>query len=96
MAYRRTLQRRIFAGRAPQMEVHYYAFGKPTERYVEPASPARPAAELISLMTKEELREMHALATRMREIQQAAGARLAAPLATAPRSTGPPAPTRAA
>jgi hypothetical protein len=89
--YRRKLERRILAGTAPQMEVllHYYAFGKPTDKFVEPAPPARPEAELISRMTKEEKREMHHLAKRRLEIQQAASVRPAAPPATAHPSAGP-------
>jgi hypothetical protein len=78
--YRRTLKRRILAGTAPHMEVllHHYAFGKPTDKYVEPAPPAPPDRELRSRMTKEELREMRGLLIRLREIRQAAGARPAA------------------
>jgi hypothetical protein len=90
--YQRTLERRILAGTAPQMEVmlHHYAFGKPpTAKYVEPAPPAPPAAELMSGMTKEEKLEIYGLVTRRREIQQAAAARSAARLATAPQSAGP-------
>lgn len=89
--YRRTLERRILAGTAPQIEVllHHYAFGKPTDKYVAPAPPARSDAEPMSRMTKEEMREIYGLATRMREIRQAAAARSAAPPATAPRSEGP-------
>lgn len=77
--------------RAPQMEVllHHYAFGKPTNKYTEPAPPAPPEAELMSRMTKEERRQMYDLATKMREIRQAAAARSAAPPATAPRSAAP-------
>jgi hypothetical protein len=75
--YRGTLERRILAGTAPHMEVllHHYAFGKPTNKYVEPAPPAPPQADL----TREEAREIYDLATRMRAIQQAAAARSAAP-----------------
>lgn len=89
--YRRTLERRILAGTAPHMEVllHQYAFGKPTDKYVEPARPAPPDRELLSRMTIEELREIRGLATRRREIEQAAAARTAALPAPAPRSTGP-------
>jgi hypothetical protein len=89
--YRRTLERRILAGTAPQMEMllHHYAFGKPTDKYVAPVPSVRSDAELMSQMTKEEVREIYGLATRMREIQQAAAARSAAPPATAPRSAGP-------
>jgi hypothetical protein len=89
--YRRTLERRILAGKAPQIEVllHHYAFGKPTDKYVEPALPARPEANLMSRMTKEEIREMYNLAKKMREIRQTAAARPAASPATAPRSAGP-------
>jgi hypothetical protein len=89
--YQRSLERRILAGTAPHMEVllHHYAFGKPTDKYVEPAAPAPPQAALMSKMTQEECLEMYDLATRMREIRQAAEARPAAPPATAPRSTGP-------
>ena len=69
------------------MEVllHHYAFGKPTDKYVAPAPPAPPDAEL----TREEARELYDLVVRMREIQQAAAARPAAPPAPAPRSAGP-------
>jgi hypothetical protein len=69
--YRRTLERRILAGTAPQIEVllHHYAFGKPTDKYVEPAPPVRSEAKLLmSRMTKEEIREMVDLARRMRVI----------------------------
>jgi hypothetical protein len=61
--YQRSLERRILAGTAPHMEVllHHYAFGKPTDKYVEPAPPAPPEAELKSRMTKEEHREMYDL-----------------------------------
>jgi hypothetical protein len=89
--YRRTLERRILAGTAPQMEVmlHHYAFGKPTAKYVEPAPPRPPEAELTLGMTNEEKLEIYGLITRRREIQQAAAARSAARLATAPQSAGP-------
>ena len=89
--YRKTLERRILAGTAPQIEVllHHYAFGKPTDKYVEPAPPARPEANLLSRMTKEERQEIYGLATRMREMRQVAAARSAAPPATAPQSAGP-------
>jgi hypothetical protein len=89
--YRRTLERRILAGTAPQMEVllHHYAFGKPTDKYVEPAPPARPEAEPMSRMTKEEASEIYGLLTRIRELRQAAAARPAAPPATAPQYAGP-------
>jgi hypothetical protein len=75
--YRRTLERRILAGTAPQIEVllHHYAFGKPTDKYVEPAPPARPEADPMSRMTQEEIREIYHLAKRMREIEQTAAAR---------------------
>jgi hypothetical protein len=75
--YRRTVERRILAGTAPQMEVllHHYAFGKPTNKYTEPAPPAPPEAELMSRMTKEERRQMYDLVTKMREIREAAAAR---------------------
>jgi hypothetical protein len=78
--YRRTLERRILAGTAPQMEVmlHHYAFGKPTAKYVEPAPPGPPEAELTFGMTNEEKLEIYGLITRRREIQQAAAARSAA------------------
>jgi hypothetical protein len=71
------------------MEVllHHYAFGKPTDKYVEPATPAPPEAKLMSRMTKEEIREMYDLAERILEIQEAAAARPAA-------SSGCPAPAR--
>lgn len=69
--------------------LHHYAFSKPTDKYVEPAPPAPPEAELVSRMTKEERREMYDLMIKMREIQQAAAARSAAPPATAPQSAGP-------
>ncbi len=83
--YRRTLERRILAGTAPQMEMmlHHYAFGKPMDKYVEPAPPGPPEGELMSGMTKEETREIYGLVTRMRDIRQAAAARSAAPPATA-------------
>jgi hypothetical protein len=68
--------------------LHHYA-GKPTNKYVEPAPPAPPEAELRSRMTKEEIVAMYALATRTREILQAAAARPAAPPATAPQSATP-------
>ena len=73
--YRRKLERRILAGTAPQIEVllYYYAFGKPTDKYVEPAPPAQPEANLMSRMTK--IREMYHLAIRIREIKQTAAAR---------------------
>jgi hypothetical protein len=78
---RRTLERRILAGTAPHMEVllHHYAFGKPTHKYVAPAPAAPPEDELMSRMTSEEQREMYELLTQIREIQQAAAARSAAP-----------------
>jgi hypothetical protein len=89
--YRRTLERRILAGTAPQMEVllHHYAFGKPTDKYVAPAPPARPEFNRMSRMTKEERREIYVLLTRMREIEQATAARAAAPPVTAPQSARP-------
>jgi hypothetical protein len=87
--YRRTLERRILAGTAPQMMLHHYAFGKPTAKYVEPAPPRPPEAELTLGMTNEEKLEIYGLITRRREIQQAAAARSAARLATAPQSAGP-------
>jgi hypothetical protein len=89
--YRRTLERRILAGTAPQIEVllHHYAFGKPTDKYVEPAPPARSEANPMLRMTKEEIREMVDLARRMRVIQQAAAARPAASPATVLQSAGP-------
>jgi hypothetical protein len=89
--YRRALERRILAGTAPQIEVllYHYAFGKPTDKYVEPAPPTQPEANLMSRMTKEEIREMYHLAKRMREIKQTAAARVAASPATALQSAGP-------
>ncbi len=89
--YRRTLERRILAGTASQIEVllSHYAFGKPTDKYVEPAPPAQPEANLMSRMTKEEILEMDHLAKRMREIKQTAAARPAASPATALQSAGP-------
>jgi hypothetical protein len=83
--YRRTLERRILAGTAPQIEVllHHYAFGKPTDKYVEPAPPARSEANLMSRTTKEERREMYEMAKRTLEIEQAASVRPAAPPAAA-------------
>jgi hypothetical protein len=89
--YRRTLERRILAGTAPHMEVllHHYAFGKPTDKYVEPAPPARSEVKLMSRMTKEERREMVDLVRRMQVIRQAASVRLAAPPAAAHPSAGP-------
>jgi hypothetical protein len=93
--YRRSVGRRIEAGKAPHMEVllHHYAFGKPTYKYVEPPSPRPPINELMSRMTKEELREMADLWRRIRDIQRAAAARPAAPPETAPdqaaRGCGP-------
>ena len=88
--YRKTLERRILAGTAPQIEVllHHYAFGKPTDKYVEPAPPARPEANPMSRMTQEEIREIYDLATRMRELKQTAAARPAASPATARQSAG--------
>jgi hypothetical protein len=89
--YRRTLERRILAGTAPQIEVllHHYAFGKPTDKYVEPAPPTRPHVNLMSRMTKEERREMVDLVRRMRAIQQAAEVRPAALPAAAHPSAKP-------
>ena len=82
--YQRTLERRILAGTAPHMEVllHHYAFGKPTHKYVAPAPAAPTEAELLSLMTIEEQREIYELWTKRREIHQAAAARSAAPPAS--------------
>jgi hypothetical protein len=90
-SYRRTLERRILAGTAPQIEVllHHYAFGKPTDKYVEPAPPARSEANLMSRMTKEERREMYEMAKRTLAIQQAARVRPAVPPAAAHPSAGP-------
>jgi hypothetical protein len=89
--YRRILERRILAGTAPQMEVllHHYAFGNPTDKYVEPVPPAPSKAHLMSRMTKEEIREMVDLARRMQVIRQAASVRPAAPPAAAHPSAGP-------
>jgi hypothetical protein len=59
-SYRRSLVRRIEAGKAPQMEVllHHYAFGKPKHTYVEPA-PARQSAleQALERMTSKEVCE---------------------------------------
>jgi hypothetical protein len=92
--YRRALERRILAGTAPHIEVllHHYAFGKPTDKYVEPAPPARSDANRMSRMTNEEIREMYQMAKRRLEIQQAASVRPAAPPAAAPPSAGPASP----
>ena len=89
--YRKTLERRIVAGKAPQMEVllHHYAFGKPMAKYVEPAPPAPSEADLMSRMTQEEAREMYDLLTRIRALEQAAAARPPASPASAPPSAGP-------
>jgi hypothetical protein len=93
--YRRSLERRIEAGRAPQMEVllHHYAFGKPTDKYVEPApapqSQRSEASEAIKRMTNEEQLEMYSLIKRMEEMQQRALARPTALPATAPRPAEP-------
>src|SRR5262249_37395105 len=59
--YRANLQRRIMAGKAPQMEVllHQYGFGKPRVQ-VEIASPPQPhttVADIMKHMTKDERRE---------------------------------------
>jgi hypothetical protein len=88
---RRSLERRILAGTAPHMEVllHHYAYGKPTDKYVEPAPPARLEGNQMSRMTKEEIREMYHLAKRMSEIKQTAAARPAASPETALQSAGP-------
>jgi hypothetical protein len=90
--YRRSLEQRIEAGRAPHMEVllHHYAFGQPKNKYV-PAAPA-PQSQMAAAMertTKEETLEMYHLAKRMEEIQRQALARPAAPSTTAMRPVEP-------
>ena len=77
-SYRRSLVRRIEAGKAPQMEVllHHYAFGKPKHTYVEPA-PAKQSAfeQALERMTSKEVCEMNDLYKRIDEMKRLALAR---------------------
>jgi hypothetical protein len=77
-SYRRSLVRRLEAGKAPQMEVllHHYAFGKPKHTYVEPA-PAKQSAleQALERMTGEEVRERNDLYKRIDEMERLALAR---------------------
>jgi hypothetical protein len=76
--YRRSLVRRIEAGKAPHMEVllHHYAFGKPKHTYVEPA-PAKQSAfeQALERMSSEEVCEMNDLYKRINEMEWLALAR---------------------
>lgn len=75
VSYRRSLERRIEAGRAPHMEVllHHYAFGQPNDKYVPAAPPPQSqTAAAMKRMTKEEVDEAFRLAKRLDELQQQA------------------------
>jgi hypothetical protein len=64
--YRHNLKKRILAGEANHMEIlaHHYAFGSPRKKtVVDPPQPRRSSADLLKVLTKEELRKLAELLT---------------------------------
>jgi len=77
--YRHNLRKRILAGEANHMEIlgHHYAFGNPRKKVVvDPPPPRSRWADLVKVMTDEELRKADALSSEMEVLEQEAERRL--------------------
>ena len=76
--YRHNLKKRILAGEANHMEVlgHHYAFGNPRKKVVVDPPPRSRWADLVKVMTEEELRKADALSSEMEALEQEAERRL--------------------
>ena len=76
--YLHNLKKRILAGEANHMEIlgHHCAFGNPRKKVVVDPPPRSRWADLMEVMTKEEVRKLAALSRETLDLEQEAERRL--------------------